>query len=159
MVNDKDALKTLHFDLSREDIPWENGQEMHDIWHKYAASSDTGLPYRKDVPLRELGPYLPTVALVKVQRDPYAFPITVAGTALDNFFGRNLAGTGMEDLPSGDNACIRAIEVLRVKKPGLIVSPPALENRKHRTDSMLVLPFTNDGDTVHWLWYQMHFGE
>ena len=69
-------------------------QLMH---HWRGIIGDKAIPSRADLDPAELGSLLPNIMLVDVERSPFRFRMRLAGSALDEAFGRKYSGCYLDD--------------------------------------------------------------
>ena len=72
--------------------------ELYDLWN--LARGTRAMPIRRDLDVLALKPWLGHLTLVDVLRPPLDFRYRVYGTTLRNYYGRDLQGRKVSELPA-----------------------------------------------------------
>jgi len=128
--------------------------KLRDYWSEKAG--DRLMPSRSDLdPIIEIPEITPNIFLVDVEDDPPGFRYRLVGTEVADRYGRNFCGKRLDEIDFGDSHdTIRRDyeEAVRSGKPAY----SRLQFEVETTNKLLlyeriVLPLSNDGETVNML--------
>ena len=133
-----------NFDFTIDDLSSIAQTELYTYWLKIKA--DKLMPSRDDFAPTDLPKILPFISMENVVYDPVRFQIRLVGTQTSSL--RNSVGMFLDDIPGTEHIISMLKEMVELKKPYFYTSNINWDERKYKTYSSLILPFSEDGENV-----------
>lgn len=140
----------------RHQIILPQQQSFYDYWR--AKCRQGRLPSRSDIDPGELGPHLSLVSLTEKSEDRFRFRL--AGTGFWRFYGREIQGKYLDELPIGSRTDYweRVLDmVIDNRRPYHGVTKPNTPMGSHLAQFWLRLPLAEDGQNVDTILGYDHF--
>lgn len=140
----------------RHQIVLPQQQSFYDYWRSKCQAGQ--LPARADIDPGELGSHLATVSLT--ERDGGRFRFRLAGTGFWRFYGQEIQGRFLDELPIGcrTDYWARVLDMVIDKaRPFHGVTKPNTPMGSHLAQFWLRLPLASDGRTVDTILGYDHF--
>ena len=139
-----------------EDLPTEDFRWLMTFWNDLRGSRD--MPARSDFTPAQLVPYLPRIMLTDVEHDPLRFRARLVGTGIVADSGIDLTGRYYEDLPGSEDVVERKTWVVANRRPYFAHDMPLVwVSNNFNTYSVLVMPLSEDGDSIDMMFSYLRF--
>ncbi len=135
-------------------------QAIYDYWRSCCRQG--ALPARKDLDPAEFIEYLPHISLTEVRKDSshLRFQYRLAGTGFWKFFGQEIQGAYIDELPIGDRRDYweRVLKQVTLRRrPTAGVTRPGTPQGGHLAQFWIRLPLSENGHDVNLILGYDHF--
>lgn len=125
-------------------------RRMHAYWVRI--KGDKAMPARADFDPVDIPDLLANISLMDLSFEPFRATAKVVGTAIVEFLGRDHTGKSIEEglEPAlASEAMAQYRDVVDARQPVLVASMARVRDREHFEVERLLLPLSDDGETVN----------
>lgn len=128
--------------------------ELYNYW--LGVKKQRNMPARSDINIEHLKKYLSTIMIIDVCNNGEVFKVRLFGTKCVSVYGE-FTGRTMNDFEEFDNAVQRLVWGVQYKKPSYTIKNLGNIHKEFINTSFIVLPLSNDGETVSQFIVSHHF--
>jgi len=140
LENDK---PTANFDFSQDDLSKEQ-KLFYEYWLKI--KGDRQMPARSDFDPVDLPRVIPYLSLEDVTHDPTRFQVRLVGGQTSS--ARNSKGQYLDEIKGTEDIIHMLKQMVDRKEPYYYISNITWDDRRYKTYSSLIVPYSDDGERV-----------
>lgn len=137
------AKPVANFDFTIDDLS-EEQKVMLNYWK--TLKGERVMPTRREFNPGDVVKVLPYISMENVSYNPVRFRVRLVGTKTLSL--QNSVGMYLDDIDGTDEIIDMLKEMVSLKKPYLYSSDIKWDDRRFKTYSSLIVPFSEDGENV-----------
>ena len=143
-MNDLDIKPVANFNFTIDDLSSEEQVAFYQHWLEL--KGDKVMPARSDFDPINVPKLLPFLSLEDVEHDPVRFQVRLVGTKTSSL--QTAKGLYLDEIDGTEEIVIMLKEMVRRKEPYFYISNVKWDERRYKTYSSLIVPFSDDGERV-----------
>ena len=143
-MSDLDIKPVANFNFTVDDLSSDEQKIFYQHW--LDLKGDRKMPARSDFDPINVPKLLPFLSLEDVHHDPVRFQVRLIGTKTSSL--QTAKGLFIDEIEGTKEILVMLEEMVKRQEPYFYISNVKWDDRRYKTYSSLVVPFSEDGERV-----------